>query len=98
MNKRTALFIWKSGDRSEDKSRTSDFRMETSPISPVTIKTLVAVKKKKKELWRGFFGGSKLFRFLVKNQYITCSPVQKFKFSSSFFARIETLKRHFEIN
>ena len=45
MNKRTALFIWKSGDRSEDKSRTSDFRIETSPMSPVTIKTLVAVKK-----------------------------------------------------
>ena len=46
MNKRTALFIWKSGDRAEDKSRTSDFRIETSPMSPVTIKTLVAVKKK----------------------------------------------------
>ena len=46
LNKRTVLFIWKSGDRSEDKSRTSDFRIETSPMSPVTIKTLVAVKKK----------------------------------------------------
>ena len=54
MNKRTALFIWKSGDRSEDKSRTSDFRIETSPISPVTIKTLVAVKKKKLVM-EGFF-------------------------------------------
>ena len=47
------LFIWKSGDRSEDKSRTSDFRIETSPMSPVTIKTLVAVKKTF-ELWKVF--------------------------------------------
>ena len=59
MNKRTVLLIWKSGDRSEDKSRTSDFRIETSPMSPVTIKTLVAVKKKN------------LYQH-ISNMFVTC--------------------------
>ena len=64
MNKRTVLFIWKSGDRSEDKSRTSDFRIETSPMSPVTIKTLVAVKKKDEFQLQNCF--------TKKSRYILC--------------------------
>ena len=84
MNKHTVLFIWKSGDRSEDKSITSDFRIETSPMSPVTIKTLVAVKKKLEFYQKSFLNYittfQKIYRYCAK--YVPGFEMQYVSFES----------------